>query len=83
MLSNGRYREEEKRPLCIFLCNTAYDNKIVIVPLVPIAYDSNCICLANVNQYANLSDVKEIDSKQIINPLYLIVPLIKYLPLGI
>lgn len=65
-----KYQEDTETPLCIYLCDTQAKNKILIVPLVPNAA-TDTISLTGLRQHADIKKYKEIDSDQIISPLYL------------
>lgn len=66
-----RYSDNGTQPLGIFLCNTAYDNRIVIIPLTPDASTADSVPLSTVEQYANPLAYKEIFTDDLIQQIFI------------
>lgn len=65
-----RYKEQDKTPLCIYLCNTQIKNKILIIPLTP-DQSEHTYKLSVTRQHADLNNYKEIDKADITSQLFL------------
>lgn len=65
-----RYKYNDQEPLCIYLCDTQSQNRILIVPLTE-KDEGNTYKLSVTKQYASLDEYKEITTENIIGVLYL------------
>lgn len=71
-----RYKDHADKPLCIYICDTQAQNKILIIPLTE-SSGENTYKLSVTKQYAALNNYKEINSAMIVSPLYLNSQLVK------
>lgn len=65
-----RYREKSGTPLCIYLCDTQTQDRILIIPLTE-NNTGNVFKLSVTKQYADLDSFKEIHKSNIVSALYL------------
>lgn len=65
-----RYKDLDNTPLCIYLCNTQAKDRILVVPLTPNPSNTT-FKLSVTNQFADLTNYKEIKKSAIISPLFL------------
>ena len=65
-----RFKYKNDTPLCIYLCNTQSKDRILVIPLTE-SSDGNVHKLSVTKQYASLDNYLEINTDNIISPLYL------------